>query len=85
MAATPCVHNLKRGRVRDNKTVTVQRSAKKFVNLAKQDPVRARQNREARAGTNFSQPRTSLSADLCSCFFLPWQYPDQGARLKAES
>ena len=43
----------------------VQRSAKRYANLAKQDPGRGMQNRKARAGTNFSQPNTSLLADLC--------------------
>ena len=38
---------------------------KKYANLAKQDPGRAKQSRRARAGTNFSQPRTNLIADLC--------------------
>ena len=31
-----------------------------FAKLAKQDPGRARQNSQARAGTNFTKPRTSL-------------------------
>ena len=43
----------------------VQRPAKRFVNLAKQDPGRARQNSVATARRNFSQLRTSLLADLC--------------------
>ena len=45
--------------------VCIQRPAKRFVNLAKQDPGRARQNSVAAARKNFSQPRTSLLADLC--------------------
>ena len=49
---------------RDLSSRKVQRSAKIYANLAKQDPGRARQNRQARAETNFSQPRTSLLADL---------------------
>ena len=47
-------------------TVQLQRLAKKFANLAKQDPGRARQKSQARAGTNFSQPRTNSLADLCT-------------------
>ena len=46
--------------------VCVQRSAKKYANFAKVDPGKARQRIEARAGTNFSQPRTSFLADLCT-------------------
>ena len=38
--------------------LSVQRAQKKFENLAKQDPVRARQKSQVRAGTNFSQSRT---------------------------
>ena len=36
------------------------------ANFAKEDPGKARQRIEARAGTNFSQPRTSFLADLCT-------------------
>ena len=43
----------------------VQRPAKKCANLTKQDPGRARQKSQARAGINFSQPRTNFLADLC--------------------
>ena len=42
----------------------LQRPAKKCVNLTKQDPGRARQKSQARAGRNFSQPRTNTLADL---------------------
>ena len=44
----------------------VQRPTKNCANLAKQDPSRARQKSQARAGTNFSHPRTSILADLCT-------------------
>ena len=37
-----------------------------FAKLAKQDPDRARQNSQARAGTNFTKPRTSLIYELCT-------------------
>ena len=39
----------------------IQRPAKKYTNLAKQDPGRARQKSQIRAGRNFSQPRGVLS------------------------
>ena len=42
----------------------VQRARKRFVNLSKQNPGRARQ--KARAGRNFSQPRTCHFRDLCT-------------------
>ena len=45
---------------------SVQRARKRFVNLAKQDPGRAKQNSQATAGTNFTKPRTSHLRDLCS-------------------
>ena len=44
----------------------VQTSGKRYANLAKQDPGRARQNRQATEGTNFLQPRTRILADLCT-------------------
>ena len=44
----------------------VQRSRKRFVNLAKQDPGRAKQNSQATAGTNFTKPRTSHLRDPCT-------------------
>ena len=40
----------------DLKVQALQRARKSFVNLAKQDPGRARQKSEARVGRNFSQP-----------------------------
>ena len=44
----------------------VQRSRKRFVNLAKQDPGRAKQNSQATAGTNFTKPCTSHFRGLCT-------------------
>ena len=44
----------------------LQRWAKRFINLAKQDPGRAGQDRQARARTNLSQPRRNTLADLCT-------------------
>ena len=38
----------------------IQRGTKRYVNLAKQDPGKARQSSYARARTKFSQPRASL-------------------------
>ena len=37
-----------------------------YANYVKQQPGRARQNSYARAGRNFSQPRTIFIADLCT-------------------
>ena len=50
----------------------VQRSAITYANVAKQDPGRGKQNWSARAGTNFSQLRSSLLADLCSLQSEKW-------------
>ena len=64
--------NWKKRFVRCNPTPSlIQRTRKRFVNLAKQDPGRARQKSEARAGRNFSQPRTSLfrGASVCLSMF----------------
>ena len=44
----------------------IQRARKRFVNLAKQDPGRARQSSQARAVRKFSQPRTSHFWGLCN-------------------
>ena len=46
--------------------VIVQKGTKRYVNLAKQDPGMARQSSQARPGTKFSQPRTSLFVSLCT-------------------
>ena len=43
----------------------VQGTRKKYVFFAKQDPGRVRQNSQARAGRNFSQPRTNIFRVLC--------------------
>ena len=55
-----------------------QDSEIKFAKLAEQDPGRARQNSQARAGTNFTKPHTSLISELCTkqsnrsgCAFYP--------------
>ena len=45
---------------------TIQSWEKVFANLAKQHPGRARQKSEARAGRNFSQPRTKTFSRLCT-------------------
>ena len=37
-----------------------------FANLAKQDSVGTRQKSKARAGRNFTQPRTNIKSHLCS-------------------
>ena len=42
----------------------IQKSAERYANSTKHYPGRAKQNREATAGTNFSKPRTSLLGDL---------------------
>ena len=52
----------------------IQRPAKRCADIVKLRPGRVRQNRYAKAGIIFPQPRTSLLADLCrwkSCIFIP--------------
>ena len=56
----------RQGRLPCGISVSLQRSAKKYANLAKQDPGRARQKRLTRAGINFLQKRTIFLADLCT-------------------
>ena len=53
---------------------TLQRPAKKYANIAKQEPDRDRQSSKARAGTNFLQPLTTFLADLCT----PWSIKSVG-------
>ena len=43
----------------------VQGSEIRYADSTKQVPSRASKNRQARAGTNFSKPRTSLFSELC--------------------
>ena len=45
---------------------TVQGSEIRYADSTKQVPIRARQNRQARAGTNFTKPRTSLFSEVCT-------------------
>ena len=49
---------------------TLQRARKRFVNLAKQDPGRSKQNSQETAGTNFTKPRTSHFRGLCIILIL---------------
>ena len=49
--------------------IDVQGSEIRYADSTKQVPIRARQNRQARAGTNFTKPRTSLFSELCRCCF----------------
>ena len=44
----------------------IQGSEIRYADSTKQVPIRARQNRQARAGTNFTKPRTSLFSELCT-------------------
>ena len=44
----------------------IQGSEIRYADSTKQVPSRARQNRQARAGTNFTKPHTSLFSELCT-------------------
>ena len=46
--------------------IEVQGPEIRYADSTKQFPSRARQNRQARAGTNFTKPRTSLFSELCT-------------------
>ena len=45
-------------------------------------PSRARQNKQARAGTNFTKPRTSLFSELCTWHFFTEEFT-RATRLRA--
>ena len=46
-------------------SISIQGSEIRYADSTKQVPSRARQNRQARAGINFTKPRTSLFSELC--------------------
>ena len=61
---------------------TVQGSEIRYADSTKQVPSRARQNRQARAGTNFTKPRTSLFSELCTPIGVVFREEKRERRIK---